>query len=235
VIRQPRILVVEDNPADWFFAATALLQAGYKVDRASSGEHALARITALRPQCLLLNVFLPDTSGYAVCRQIRQKISESKVPIILTSTKTASLDKNYGLHQGAQRFLHKPFTAELLVQTVREVIRTPSMQTPTTAPQDVAPPSMMKCIPRHTHNEDELRTSNPFTYFALKDVQARQLYSAINGKLAVYELAATTGLNRKEISNTLQVLIKENYVQLYDSTGLPVNNTQAMSDTSSQL
>ncbi len=220
--RQPRILVVDNNASDWLFAATTLVQMGYKVDRAMDGEHALAKVTKSYPQCLLLNVFLPDTSGYAICRHIRQSVSEEIVSIILTSTKAAPLDQNYGLQQGAQRYLLKPFTAELLIQTIREVIPRTFQSAPSSKQQPL--PSLMECIPHRIRNQDEMRMSNPFAYSALKNAQARQLYSIINDKRAVHELAAEAGLNMKEVTNTLHMLIKEHYIQLYDSTGLLVES-----------
>ncbi len=222
MIRQPEILVVDDNHSERLFAATTLQQAGYKMDTAMSGHQALAKIMISCPQCLILSLFLPDTTGYAICRQIRQHIPKNKVSIILTSTQAAALNQSYGLNQGAQRYLLKPFTAELLIQSVQEVL-----------PKAFLPPSslspkprfrLLECIPHRVSDQNEMRSSNPFTYSALKNGQARQIYGAINGERTVGELATANGLNTKEISDTLRVLLKEHYIQLYDSAGQPVES-----------
>ncbi len=217
--RQSSILIVEDNPSAWKLASTALLEAGYEVDRALNGQHALAKVTTSYPQCLILNVFLSDTSGYAICRQIRQKISGKQVPIILTSTKASPLDQSYGLQQGAQGYLPKPFTAEQLIQAVHEVLPEASRHASPSPSLQYARPSLIECIPHHINDQDEMRTTNPFAYTTLKNARARQLYSAIDGKRAIHELSAITGLNTKEISKTLRVLIEAQYIQLYDSAG----------------
>ena len=221
MVHQPEILVVDDNHSDRVFIAATLQQAGYEIDIALSGQHALAKVMKSHPQCLILNVFLPDTTGYAICRQIRQHIPKDKISIILTSPQGAALDQNYGLNQGAQRYLLKPFTAELLIQYVQEVIPKAFLPPPPSPQQHF---TLLECIPRRVSDQYEMRSSNPFIYSALKDGQARQLYSAINSKRTVSELAAITGLNTKEISDTLRVLLKEHYIQLYDPTGLLVRN-----------
>lgn len=223
MMHQPEILVVDDNHIDRVFIATALQQAGYKIDIALSGQHALAKVMKSYPQCLILNVFLLDTTGYAICRQIRQHIPKDKVSIILTGPQGAALDQSYGLSQGAQRYLLKPFTAELLIQSVQEVIPKAFLPSPPPPPQH---PALLECIPRRVSDQNEMRSSNPFLYSALKSGQARQLYSAINGKRTVSDLAAITGLNTKEISGTLRVLLEEHYIQLYDPTGQLVSDDQ---------
>lgn len=215
---QPEILVVDDNHSELLFTTTVLQQAGYKIGTALNGHQALAKVMALRPQCLILSVFLPDMTGYAICRQIRQHISGEKLSIILTSSQAAVFDQSYGLNQGAQRHLLKPFTAELLIESVQGVMPKAFLPPSLSVPQP-QPVTLLECVPHRVSDEDEMRSSNPFTYSALKNGQARKLYGVIDGKRTVSELVAATGLNTKEISDTLHVLLKEHYIQLYDSTG----------------
>ena len=116
----PSVLVVDDSPTTCLFIASTLEQAGYDVDVALKGQEGLAKIAAFHPYCLILDVMLPDISGYAVCRQVQQSILEHQIYVILISAKNAPLDQSYGLRQGANRYLPKPFTAENLVQAVWE-------------------------------------------------------------------------------------------------------------------
>src|SRR5262245_20696142 len=121
-MRRPRVLVVDDDVSSCDFISTTLQKAGYEVDIAPTGKEGIAKVIKSRPHCVILEVFLPDTNGYAVCRHVRRKFPEQKVRIILTSLKDAPLDQCYGLRQGANCYLPKPFTAETLIQTVWQMI-----------------------------------------------------------------------------------------------------------------
>src|SRR5207247_10751631 len=75
-----------------------------------------------RPNCLILDVVLPGVSGFGVCRQLRALDPERNLSIIMVSSKNTQLDQIWGLRQGADRYLTKPFTDETLLQTVEEVL-----------------------------------------------------------------------------------------------------------------
>ena len=75
----PTVLVVDDSPTTCLFIASTLEQAGYDVDVALKGQEGLAKIAAFHPYCLILDVMLPDMSGYAVCRQLQQSILEHRI------------------------------------------------------------------------------------------------------------------------------------------------------------
>src|SRR2546428_12553625 len=100
MISRPRILVVDDSPTTCLFIAATLEQAGYDVEVALKGQEGLAKVTMYQPYCLILDVMLPDISGYAVCRHAQQRMLEHTLYIILISAKNASLDQSYGLRQG---------------------------------------------------------------------------------------------------------------------------------------
>jgi DNA-binding response OmpR family regulator len=225
MLDRPDVLIIDSDPSDCLFASTTLKQAGYTIDVALNRQHALAKIMMSHPKCLLLDVFLLDGSGYAFCRYIRQSIPENKLPIILTSTKASPIDQNYGLSQGAQRYLLKPFTAESLVQTVWEIIPEPFRANHPALQQQRPHLKFDALVPHRITNQDEMRTRNPFSYAALKNAQIRQVYTTINGKKTVHELSQVTGLHMKEISQALRVLVKENYIRLYDATGKPVEDS----------
>jgi DNA-binding response OmpR family regulator len=103
--------------------ARALEQAGYKVITASNGNEGLAKALQERPHCVVIDVVLPGISGFGLCRQLRALDPYRYLSIIMVSTKNTSLDHSWGLRQGADRYLAKPFTDEALVQTVEEVLR----------------------------------------------------------------------------------------------------------------
>ena len=75
-----------------------------------------------RPRCIILDVVLPKVDGFKLCRQLRAQDPNRKLSIIMVSVKNTTLDHTWGLRQGADRYLSKPFSAEALIKLVGEVI-----------------------------------------------------------------------------------------------------------------
>ena len=227
---RPRVLVVDDSPTTCLFIASTLEQAGYDVDVALKGQEGLAKVAVFQPYCLILDVMLPDISGFAVCRQVQQSILEHTVYIILISAKSAPLDQSYGLRQGANRYLPKPFTSEILVQAVWEGVPGPLRQTvqPSlfSTPQQNQLPALLELIPHRVVDQDAMRTRNPFAHSPIiEEKQARQLYAAIDGRRTLSELATVIGLETNAVTTTLRELLKQNCIQMYDSAGKLVDST----------
>jgi len=103
--------------------ARALEKAGYQVTTASNGKEGLTKALQELPHCVIIDVVLPGISGFGLCRQLRALDPQRNLSIIMVSTKNMSLDFSWGLRQGADRYLSKPFSDAVLVQTVGEVIR----------------------------------------------------------------------------------------------------------------
>ena len=219
----PRILVIDDSTSTCLLIATALQQAHYEVATARNGQMGIALIMSFRPHCLILDVLLPDITGYALCRQIRQSAWGQTLPLILMSAKGNPLDVNYGLRQGASRYLPKPFTSETLLREVWAIIPEPMRHTVSAPPivsQQPTLPVLAELIPHRAINPDAMLTSNPFApTFTSRDGQSRRLYAAIDGKKTVIELASATGLKTEEVVNMLRQLLREHIIQLYTATG----------------
>jgi DNA-binding response OmpR family regulator len=124
VVTSPKVLVVEDSASSSLFITQALQKAGYRVITAIDGNEGLTKALQERPQCLILDVVLPGVSGFGVCRQLRSIDPQRSLSIIMVSNKNTQLDQSWGLRQGADRYLPKPFTEETLVRTVEEVLTT---------------------------------------------------------------------------------------------------------------
>lgn len=102
--------------------ARALQKAGYQVITASDGRVGFTKALQERPHCVVLDVVLPGMSGFGLCRQLRSLDPQRHLSIIMVSTKNTPLDHSWGLRQGADRYLTKPFSEEALVQAVKEVM-----------------------------------------------------------------------------------------------------------------
>lgn len=118
----PKVLIVDDSVSSSQFMSQALRKAGYQVITAADGNEGLQKTFQERPHCLVLDVVLPGVSGYGICRQLRAVDPQHTLPIIMVSSKSTRMDQTWGLRQGADRYLPKPFTEEELVQTVQEVM-----------------------------------------------------------------------------------------------------------------
>ena len=215
---------MDDSPTTCLFIASTLEQAGYDVEVALTGHEGLAKTMMFQPNCLILDVVLPDISGYAICRHVQQSLPPDSIHIVLISAKKAPLDQSYGLRQGADCYLPKPFTAEALVRAVWEGIPGPLRHTvlSTLFPisQQSEPPALLTLIPRRVANQVAMRTSSPFARSAsIGDERAYQLYSAIDGRRTLAQLATMTGLETQAVTKALRVLHKENCIRMYDSAG----------------
>jgi DNA-binding response OmpR family regulator len=118
----PKVLVVDDSWTDLTLIATPLRESGYEVITAVDGEEALEKVLQERPQCVLLDVILPKQNGFQLCRRLKQMEQSRDIPIILISGKNTPLDKRWGLQQGADLYITKPFSKEELLASVRSLI-----------------------------------------------------------------------------------------------------------------
>jgi twitching motility two-component system response regulator PilH len=122
VINALKVLVIDDSATSSLFISQALRKAGYHVITAADGKEGLSKAFQERPHCLILDVVLPGMSGFGVCRHLRAMDPQHNLSIIMVSSKDTPLDQAWGLRQGADRYLTKPFTEEVLLQTVQEVL-----------------------------------------------------------------------------------------------------------------
>ncbi len=117
----PKILVVDDSWTDLTLIATSLRESGFDVVIAADGEEALEKVGTERPQCVVLDVVLPKLNGFQVCRKLKQNDLSRNIPVILISGKNTPLDKKWGLQQGADMYITKPFDKDELLMGVRSL------------------------------------------------------------------------------------------------------------------
>lgn len=117
----PKVLVVDDSWTDLTLMASPLRENGFEVITAVDGDEAVEKALSEQPQCVLLDVVLPRQNGFQVCRKLKQMDQSRHIPIILVSGKNTPLDVRWGLQQGADRYLTKPFSTEELISSVRSL------------------------------------------------------------------------------------------------------------------
>ncbi len=114
------VLVVEDEVSIASFVSLYLKNAGYLVHTVGTGQEALVKAEAERPDLIVLDLMLPDVDGIEVCRKIR---ANSEVPILMLTARDEDVDKIIGLEVGADDYLTKPFNPRELVARVKAVLR----------------------------------------------------------------------------------------------------------------
>ncbi|WP_414587561.1 response regulator [Scytonema sp. PCC 10023] len=119
--KRHRILVVDDVADNLFLLQTVLEAEGYDIDTALDASLALAMIEASPPDLLLLDVMMPDMSGYEVTKSIRQNDKLPFIPILLI-TAYDEVSVVEGLEIGANGFIRKPIDFDLLLAKIREIL-----------------------------------------------------------------------------------------------------------------
>ena len=118
-----KIVIVEDDPASADVLKRRLEANGMFVAHGPTGEEGLRLVRELLPDLVLLDVMLPDTSGYEVCLKIKSDMLTSRIPVIFLSARGDVFDKVRGLSSGAVDYLTKPFHPAELLARVDAVLR----------------------------------------------------------------------------------------------------------------
>jgi DNA-binding response OmpR family regulator len=118
---QRRVLVIDDEALIRKTVRLACEQEGYAVHEAETGIQALTALESFRPDIILLDLMLPDISGFDICRDIRR--TGSKVPILILSAKTEEIDVVVGLEIGADDYIVKPFRPRELLARIAAHLR----------------------------------------------------------------------------------------------------------------
>lgn len=119
------ILVVDDLADNLLLLKTVLEAEGYVVEVASNGSSALEKVEAMPPDLLLLDVMMPDMTGYEVAQRIRQSERLASIPIVLI-TAYDEIKSSQGKLVGADDFIRKPIDFDELLSRVRSYAKQPA-------------------------------------------------------------------------------------------------------------
>lgn len=114
------ILIVDDEESIRELVQFNLRKAGYQTAVAASGAECLSRFSQDQPDLVVLDLMLPDTDGFTLCRTLRQS---AQVPVIFLTARDDEVDRVLGLELGADDYVTKPFSPRELVARVRAVLR----------------------------------------------------------------------------------------------------------------
>jgi DNA-binding NarL/FixJ family response regulator len=113
------ILVVDDDYASRELVSAVLGRAGFSVVDAANGETAMAAVRRHRPRLVILDIRLPDISGYEICRELRDEFGDRLAIMFLSGERTEGFDLAAGLLMGADDYVVKPFSPDELLARVR--------------------------------------------------------------------------------------------------------------------
>jgi adenylate cyclase len=119
----PRILIVDDNPANLEILETRLARQGYEIITATDGDEALIAARQSTPDLILLDVMMPRKDGIQVCRELKADPDLPFMPVILVTAKADPDDIVAGLDAGGDEYITKPVDHAALVARVRSILR----------------------------------------------------------------------------------------------------------------
>jgi twitching motility two-component system response regulator PilH len=114
------VLVVEDTNSERELICDYLRQGGYTVISAVDGADGLEKFNKTNPSVVITDLVMPGMSGLEMCRAIK-RAATTKVPVIACTSKSQELDRLWGMKQGVDVYLTKPFTKEDILQAVRSL------------------------------------------------------------------------------------------------------------------
>jgi DNA-binding response OmpR family regulator len=117
------ILIVEDSPTTMLHITTILQGKGYELIHAVDGDEAVQKAVANMPHLIVLDLILPKKNGFQVCRQLKTAPRTKNIKILMLSSKKMDSDRFWGLKQGADDYMTKPFEVNDLLNKIDKLLQ----------------------------------------------------------------------------------------------------------------
>jgi twitching motility two-component system response regulator PilH len=117
-----KVLVVDDSAMVLEMVSAHLKQNGIEVLEAHDGSEAVEQLKTVTPDLVVTDVVMPKMNGYELCRWIKNNASTKDVPVIMCTTKSEEFDKYWGMKQGADAYLTKPYHPPELIKTIKQLL-----------------------------------------------------------------------------------------------------------------
>lgn len=118
-----KILVIDDLPENVFLLQDRLEREGYEVIKAYEGRTGIEKAKSEIPDLILLDVMMPEMTGFEVCKILVENSTTSRIPIILVTAKTDAEDTKEGLEAGAFDYIKKPFNRIELLARINSALK----------------------------------------------------------------------------------------------------------------
>jgi len=113
------VLVVEDTDSERELICSYLQEGGYEISAAANGAEALKLLESIKPDVIITDLVMPDMSGLELCRNIRKNPLTKAIPMVACTSKNNDLDKLWGMKQGINIYITKPFERNDILNAVR--------------------------------------------------------------------------------------------------------------------
>ncbi len=117
-----KVLIVDDSQTLRQTVFELLTKQGIKVIEATDGLEAQKKLQEIVPDLVITDLIMPQMNGYELCRWIKNNPSTEKVPVLICSTKSEEFDRYWGMKQGADAYLTKPFQPAELLKTIKVLL-----------------------------------------------------------------------------------------------------------------
>jgi twitching motility two-component system response regulator PilH len=117
------VLVVDDSQTVRQMLSELLQKGGLTVVEAANGLEAKAKIQTNAPDLVITDLVMPEMNGYELCRWIKNDPVAQNIPILICSTKDQEFDRYWGMKQGADAYITKPFQPGEMLKTVKQLLR----------------------------------------------------------------------------------------------------------------
>jgi two-component system, cell cycle response regulator DivK len=117
------ILIIEDNAQNLYLTRFLLEKNGFAVEEALNGRDGIEKALALNPVLVLLDIQLPDISGYTVARELRKSRGFKDVPIIAVTSYAMAGDREKCMEAGCTGYIEKPINPDLFVGEIRKYLK----------------------------------------------------------------------------------------------------------------
>jgi twitching motility two-component system response regulator PilH len=117
------IMIVEDSQTDMRIAEKCCTDNGYKTVTVTEGDKVLSTAIEKKPDLILLDVILPNKNGFQVCRQLKTNEETKDIKVVIVSSKDQPSDKFWGMKQGADDYITKPYEEDDLLAAIEKNIK----------------------------------------------------------------------------------------------------------------
>lgn len=117
------VLIVDDSQTLRQMLSDLLQKNGIKVVEATNGIEAKEQIQVKAPDLVITDLIMPQMNGYELCRWIKNEPTTQNLPVLICSTKSEEFDRYWGMKQGADAYITKPFHPPELIKTVKKLLR----------------------------------------------------------------------------------------------------------------
>ncbi len=117
-----RILVAEDSITDIQYIKNVLKDTGHEISAAMDGEEAERKARSEKFDLIILDVVMPKKNGFQVCRDLKKDENLKDMPVIMITSKSQESDKFWGMKQGANEYIKKPYEPAELLSAIKKYL-----------------------------------------------------------------------------------------------------------------